>query len=224
MKSFFKNLFKSSKPKEEGLQDFIEDAQKEDIKAQYLTGVCYEGGNGVEQDYSKAAEYYMIAAKRGLAIAQYRLGLLYYHGRGVAKDLLEAESWFMKAAEKNEEGAHYYLGLCYYGREVYKDALINLKIASDQGIKEAQYLLGTLYENGLGTPQDFREAFRWYQMSAEQDMAEACYKTGLCYEYGAGVEKAYDISLKWYWQAHQLGHQKAYEKYLEVYHTSSARW
>ena len=52
-------------------------AKQGDAVAQYNLGVCYDDGEGVEQDKQKAVEWYTKAAEQGLAEAQCDLGLCY---------------------------------------------------------------------------------------------------------------------------------------------------
>src|SRR5208337_3044821 len=49
-------------------------AAKGDPKAEYFLGKQYAHGNGVPQDYAKAAEYFRQAATQGYAFAQNDLG------------------------------------------------------------------------------------------------------------------------------------------------------
>jgi hypothetical protein len=44
---------------------------------------------------------------------------------------------------------------------------------SSGGNAAAEFLLGDSYENGMGTPQDYAEALRWYLKSAHRDYAAA---------------------------------------------------
>ncbi len=44
---------------------------------------------------------------------------------------------------------------------------------AEQGIAETQFYLGLMYEKGLGVPQDYAEAVRWYRKAAEQGHAKA---------------------------------------------------
>ncbi len=41
----------------------------------YWSGVLYDNGKGVQQDYHKAMEYYLKAANQGHAIAQFNIGI-----------------------------------------------------------------------------------------------------------------------------------------------------
>jgi len=68
------------------------------VDAQYAAGVMYDNGNGVQQDYSKAMEWYKKAAANGDGNAMFAAGNLYANGYGVAKDLHEAKKWYCKGA------------------------------------------------------------------------------------------------------------------------------
>lgn len=50
-------------------------------------GYCYENGDGVAINGTKAAELYTKAAELGSAGAMFNLGCCYYHGVGVVKDI-----------------------------------------------------------------------------------------------------------------------------------------
>ena len=54
--------------------------------AQFILGNMYHLGDGVVQDYEKAAYWYEKAANNGEIAAQLNLGILYYQGKGVKKD------------------------------------------------------------------------------------------------------------------------------------------
>ena len=48
-----------------------------------------------------------------------------------------------------------------------------LKRASEFGSKRAQFMLGGMYELGLGVRPDYVQAYRWYMLSAHQDYGMA---------------------------------------------------
>ncbi len=50
----------------------------------------YHNGTYVSQDYTKAVQYYELAADGGNAEAQNNLGHMYHHGLGVKKDHIKA--------------------------------------------------------------------------------------------------------------------------------------
>jgi TPR repeat protein len=62
--------------------------------AQYYLGMMYMKGQGVEQDYKNASEWFRKASEKSIPQAQYKLGDLYFKGRGVPKDFEYAYVWF----------------------------------------------------------------------------------------------------------------------------------
>lgn len=66
--------------------------------AQCNLGYMYQNGYGVEQDYSKAIEWYRKAAEQDYARAQNDLGYMYKYGYGVGQDYSKAVEWYRKAA------------------------------------------------------------------------------------------------------------------------------
>ena len=55
-----------------------------------------------------------------------------------------------------------------------------------------------MYANGLGVPQDYKEAVRWYQAAAEQGNADAQNNLGFMYDNGWGVPQDYIHAFMWY--------------------------
>ena len=55
-----------------------------------------------------------------------------------------------------------------------KDEAVKLfALAAEQGSPEAQYELGTMYENGIGVARNIAEAIRFYRLAANADDEEA---------------------------------------------------
>ncbi len=69
-------------------------AQQGDAQAQLFVGYLYETGQGVRQNYTKAAHWYRKAAEQGNAIAQIQLGNMYRLGKGVPQNYILAYMWF----------------------------------------------------------------------------------------------------------------------------------
>ena len=62
---------------------------------------------------------------------------------------------------------------------------------ANKGDAEAQYHVGMMYNNGIGTQQDTKQAFEWFQKSASADDPLGAYKLGCYYAgQGAGVVEA----------------------------------
>ena len=194
--------------------DFIKNlklAKKGNSEAQYYLGVCYDNGQGVEQDYKEAVKWYRKAAEQGHSDAQNNLGVCYYNGQGVEQDYKEAVKWYRKAAEQGHSLAQYNLGVCYdNGQGVeqdYKEAVKWYRKAAEQGYSLAQHNLGVCYYNGKGVEQDYKEAAGWYRKAAMQGNASAEYKLGNCYKLGLGVKQNDREATRWHNRAFKHGFQ-----------------
>jgi hypothetical protein len=85
-------------------------------------------GDGVEQDYVAAANWFRIAAEQGSSRAQHNLALMYESGEGVPKDYSEAAKWYHMAAEQGNPGSQNNLGSLYEtGDGVTQDRAIALE-------------------------------------------------------------------------------------------------
>ena len=88
-------------------------AEKGHKKAQYRLGVCYDKGRGVEEDNTKAFQWYAKAAAQGHAKAQYQLGRCYKKGKGTKADMAKAIEYFTKSAKQGNAEAQMALAKCY---------------------------------------------------------------------------------------------------------------
>jgi len=69
---------------------------------------------------------------------------------------------------------------------------------AELGDAEAQHLLGLMYYEGQGVPQDYNEAVKWFRLSAEQGLAEAQFNLGFMYVKGQGVPQDYVLAHMWF--------------------------
>jgi uncharacterized protein len=69
---------------------------------------------------------------------------------------------------------------------------------AEQGNDAAQNILGVMYVNGKGVPQDYTEAARWFHLSADQGNAFAQFNLGDIYALGRGVAQDYVQAHMWY--------------------------
>ena len=88
-------------------------------------------------------------------------------------------------------------GVAAYQRGDYATALRELRPLAEQGHADAQFNLGTMYDNGQGVPQDDAEAVKWYRKAAEQGVADAQYNLGSMYYDGQGVTQDYVQTHMW---------------------------
>ena len=71
--------------------------------------------------------------------------------------------------------------------------------AAEQGLAEAQIVLGAMYSHGRGVAQDYKQAVAWYRKAAEQGDANAQGLLGVLYSQGRGV--AQDDKLAYVWSS-----------------------
>jgi anti-anti-sigma factor len=81
--------------------------------------------------------------------------------------------------------------------------------AAERGDAEAQYRLGTCYENGTGIDQDFAQALAWYRRSADQGHVGAQHALATAYAYGMHVPQDYDEAVRWYLKAAEQGYAES---------------
>ena len=88
-------------------------------------------------------------------------------------------------------------------------------MAAAQGVPEAQFNLGTMYENGEGVAESHVEALRWYEQAGARGLVVAQAALGSIYSGGVGVPKNYVTAYLWWSLAKSQGHKIA-EKNLEI--------
>ena len=184
-------------------------AELGDAAAQYAWGMKHAKGDGVEQDYVKAAEWLRLAAAQGHAQSQFSLAAMHHEGMGVAKDDDEFIRWLRMAAEQGDAKHQHALGIRYAKGDGtarnYEEAAVWLRKAAMQGHAQAQMDIGIAYDQGHGVAKNAVEATRWFRLAAEQGLAEAQYSLGVSYANGQGVAKDEREAVRWYRKAAEQG-------------------
>ncbi len=190
-------------------------AEQGDVEAQYLLGVYFANGIGVEQNKDEAIKWYNKAAENGHDLADYYLNNrkgFYAQIEEILKKQPKSQSKMEKSytaeqiaelqkyADSGDEYSQYELGRCYfYGNNVTQDYNKAAKLFSklaQQGHTKAQNYLGGCYEKGLGVEQNDSKAISWFK-NASKDNFVARYNLGLCYYYGKyGVPQDKDLAIK----------------------------
>ena len=68
-------------------------------------------------------------------------------------------------------------GLAAAKKQDYVTAIKKFQIAAEKGNARAQFMLGFMYEEGIGVKQDYAEAMRWYKLAAAQGEVDPGFKT-----------------------------------------------
>jgi formylglycine-generating enzyme required for sulfatase activity/uncharacterized protein YecT (DUF1311 family) len=180
----------------------------------------YANGEGVPQDYAKAADLFKKAADQGYADAQDLLGLMYDNGLGVPQNHATAAEWYKKAAEQGNADAQFHLGNEYHiGQGVpqnHATAAEWYKKAAGQGNADAQFNLGVMYYNSEGVPQDYGKAADLFKKTADQGVGNAQFNLGIMYANGEGVPQDYGKAAEWFKKAADQGVAGAKEQLAKI--------
>lgn len=150
-----------------------------DAVAQFVVAGRYLDGKAVTRNEAEAAQWYERAAEQGLAAAQYRLGSMYEHGRGRPVDREKAVTLYEQAAAAGNINAMHNLAVLKTdagGRRDYEAAARWFRKAAERGLKDSQFNLAVLHEQGLGVPRNPEDAVFWYSLAAVQGDDEAAAK------------------------------------------------
>jgi uncharacterized protein len=90
---------------------------------------------------------------------------------------------------------------------------------ADAGNVRAEFMMGSIYEQGLGVPRDLAAAARWYRLAADGGNASAQYNLGIFYQFGKGVPKDPVEAARLLLQAAEQGHGRAQNNLSTFYFT-----
>lgn len=76
-----------------------------------------------------------------------------------------------------------------------------IRTAAIDGNPEGQAILGEMYSEGAGVPENQETAVKWYRKAAQQGNADAQYYLGECYYFGKGVAENDAEAVKWFQKA-----------------------
>ncbi len=151
-----------------------------DPNALFEIGARFTEGRGVKSDLSEAANWYKLAADRGLAPAQYRLANLFEKGTGVSRDLSKAVTYYKQAADQGNASAMHNLAVLYAsgatGQPDYASAVNWFSKAADYGVADSQFNLAILFARGNGVKQDLEESYKWFAVAAKDGDKDAAQK------------------------------------------------
>jgi uncharacterized protein len=214
-------------------QTMLEKAESGDPEAQFKLADMYYSGDGVDQNFTQAAELYRKVAEKDYPAAQYNLGRMNYRGEGVKQDRQETVVWYTKAAEQGYAEAQYNLGQMYAEGKVveedYNQAVKWYTKAANQNDPRAQFLLGVISSKN----KDWDVAFKWYKQAAEKDFGPGQFNLADMHYKGEGVEQNLKTAVAWYIKAAKKGHAEAQFRLGNMYYsgefftedfTEAAKW
>jgi TPR repeat protein len=168
--------------------------------AQFALGERYARGEGLEQDWYQACQWYQKAAEQEYAPAQCALAACFAEGFGVKRDVAKAFLYFEKAAAQDDAKAQWKLGELYAAgipgvAADTKQATQLCKRAAQAGFAPAQATFGTLFARA----EKHERAVFWWEKAAEQGDLEAQFNLAHACLKGVGIQKnearAWDLML-----------------------------
>jgi len=97
-------------------------------------------------------------------------------------------------------------------RVEYEATAKELRKSAEEGNASAQNRLGLLYDEGLGVPQDYRQAKEWFEKAAKQWHVGAQVNLGTLYLQGAGAPQSAQMALFWFSRAAKQGDALTFAK------------
>ncbi len=156
--------------KKEAMDYFVKASELGNDMGMRNAGYCYALGIGCEKDKKAAAEWYLMAAEKGNARAQCNIGVLYEYGHGVPQDFREAARWYRESAERGcSRGQTNYACMLIEGKGVNRDTAEAIERLERSGSPRALRILGQIYLNGNGVPEDRELAIKFLEKSSEKD-------------------------------------------------------
>ena len=97
----------------------------------------------------------------------------------------------------NNSFADFDKGLKEFNKGNYELALDIWEPLANEGVSNAQYNVGLMHHNGLGTKQDFKQAYKWLLKSSEQGNLNSIRLISAMYALGNGIDKNFVRSYMW---------------------------
>lgn len=151
-------------------------AEKGDAEAQFLIGLQYKAGDGVDKDGAEAAKWLRKAAESGHTEAQNALGAM-QAASSEPSEVAEAEKWLQAAAGQGNTDAMLNLGTLYArnpgGPSDTAEAMRWYLKAAEAGQAGACMALAEIYARGQGVARDPAQALHWYRKADELGNTDA---------------------------------------------------
>jgi len=91
----------------------------------------------------------------------------------------------------------------------YARAMAAYKVGAEGGHAGCQWMVGSMYYQGLGVAVDYQQARAWFEKAAAQDQPTAVGQLGVMYGNGEGVTPSWRRARELYKRAIELGDSQA---------------
>ncbi len=161
-----------------------------------------------KEDYEKAEQLLISEANSGNVLAIHDLGKLYST---------------KKLGEKDEEKSYKYYEKALQGFveiEPNGDFMFPYETVCKKPVDMRSYIwyrIGKMHCYGLGTEQNYEQAFEWFFKSAQEGNRFAQYSLGNQYYYGNGTDKDLSQAFQWYMKSAEQGQPYAAYAAAQMY-------
>ena len=196
---------------------FMKAANAELPEAEYMIGISYQMGVGIDDNlsdqtrYDEMLKWFRKAASHGYEKAKeilkempktmYETGVDFKKGRFETINLKKAVFFLEKSCEMNYVPALNMLGEMYFfGDGIEKDLTKAFSLwltAASKGDAFAQRRIGVCYASGYGCSVNLEESFKWYLKAAKNNEPFAQFKIAEAYASGIVINKDVQEAMKW---------------------------
>lgn len=142
-------------------------SQENDKEAQYLIGIAYMAGLGVQIDNDKAEKWIYKSALQGYAPAEAGYGFLLMQSP-IKNKSSQAIIWFKKAAQQKNIAGEFGMAYDNISKENYKDGInLMIELANKNNLLAAQEILGIAYGHGMGVSENYKKALFWFKKALD---------------------------------------------------------
>jgi len=196
------------------------EAARGDTLGRTLLCLAQMHGEGLPQDEEAARLSCSAASASGDALATYLLSILTRSGQpgydATPADAARADRLLAEAAEAGDARAQIDLAQAALVAEEPETAFGHAERAARQGYGPSFVLIGSMYERGLGVPQDFAQAVQWYGRGEQAGSPAAMRAMGALYESGSGVAQDYAQARRRYESASERGDGEASRRLAQM--------
>ncbi|MCL5125953.1 MAG: sel1 repeat family protein [Deltaproteobacteria bacterium] len=136
-------------------------------EAQYMAGIIFFYGYGVEADTTEALRWLRMAAAQGHTLAQYMVDFVYDPDGQVKEDKAEVVKLYQLQANQPSPIFYYKLAMIYlrgeWAERDYTLARQWLRKAAAQKHGLACYELALIYHEGLGIKRSLTKSLKWFR-------------------------------------------------------------
>ena len=151
--------------------------------------------NSKLEDFQKAEQLLLTESQNGNVLATHDLGKLYSADKLGEKDLEKSQRYYSEALK----------------------GFLEVEPTESKLKSYVQYRIGKMYCYGLGTGQDYSQAFDWFLKSAKDNNKFAQFSLANLYYYGNGVEKDLSQAFLWYQKSASQGQPYASYAVAQMY-------